>query len=109
MKKFDTDKSEIIKCFHCGNETLMQLQGKCSWGTKDLEYEDFSFNYNYELLSCPVCHKVTLRQRYSDETMMEPYMDGTCKIYDTKSILYPVNSIESSSILFVATKSAKRD
>lgn len=98
MKNLDLAKEEVIKCFHCGNETLMSQKGKYSWGTRDIEYEDFEFLYEYELFACPVCHKVTLREIYSDETMIVPHPDGLMRQYRDKTILYPINSIENNSI-----------
>lgn len=98
MKNLDLAKEEVIKCFHCGNETIMSQKGKYSWGTRDIEYEDFEFLYEYELFACPVCHKVTLREIYSDETMIEPHPDGLMRQYSDKTILYPINSIENNSI-----------
>ena len=98
MKNIDSTKEEILKCFHCCNETLMSHRGEYSWGSRDVEYEDFDYLYEYELFACPVCHKVTLREAYGDETMMEPHPNGEMHWYKNKSILYPINSIDSNSI-----------
>ena len=98
MKGFDLPKEEVIKCFHCGNETLMSQKGEYSWGSRDIEYNDFNFLYEYELFACPVCHKVTLRENYSDETMARPSYIGEIEWCEKKSILYPINSIDSYSI-----------
>ena len=67
MQSRDLPKEEIIKCFHCGNETLMAQKGEYCWGSRYIEYENFCFSYKYELFACPVCHKVTLRETYSDK------------------------------------------
>lgn len=96
--KFDLAKEKIIKCFHCGNETPMSKIGKYSWGSRDMEYEDFDYLYEYELFACPVCHKVTLRESYGDETMIVPYPNGEMRCHCDKTILFPINSIDSSSI-----------
>lgn len=98
MNNLDSTKIEVIKCFHCGNETLMSQEGEYSWGSRDIEYEDFDYLYEYELFACPVCHKVTLREIYGDETMMEQCDDGSMRWQSNKNILYPINSIDSSSI-----------
>ncbi len=45
-----------------------------------------------------MCHKVTLRETYSDETMMEPNYNGEMEYYNKKTILFPINNIESGSI-----------
>ena len=98
MKNLDLSKEEIIKCFHCGNETLMHQKGEYQWGSINVGYDDFNFDYIYDMFACPVCHKVTLRETYSDETMMKPYNNDMLEYYDKKSILFPINNIESSSI-----------
>ena len=98
MKSNDLAKEYIIKCFHCGNETLMQKKGEYSWGSRDIEFSEFDFLYQYELFVCPVCHRVTLRQTYSDETMVNYYGNDRMEYYDSTSILYPENSIEEPSV-----------
>lgn len=98
MRNQDLPKEEIIKCFHCGNETLMHLKGEYQWGSSNVKYDDYNFNYRYEMFACPVCHKATLRETYGDETMMEPNHNGEMEWYNKKTILFPVNNIESSSI-----------
>ena len=98
MKSNDLHTDEIIKCFHCGNETPMKKVGEYSWGSRDLKYSEIDFLYKYELFACPVCSKVTLRQTYADETMI--YDNGCDQMIcgNEKTILYPPISVESSSI-----------
>lgn len=98
MKNFDLPKEEIIKCFHCGNETLMRQTGEYKWGSRDVKEDDLNFNYTYDMFVCPICHKVTLRETYGDETMMEPNHRGEMEWYNTKTIVFPINSVESTSI-----------
>lgn len=98
MRSNDLDKQEIIKCFHCGNETPMPKVGEYSWGSRDLEYSDIDFLNKYELFACPVCHKVTLRHSYGDETMIHYHNYDEISYYDEKSILYPQNSIDMSAV-----------
>lgn len=98
MKNPDKPKEEIIKCFHCGNETLIRQTGEFQWGSRDLEYEDFDFHYTYEMFACPVCHKVTLRQTYSDETMIEPDWRYGMIMHSSKTVLFPINNIDSGAI-----------
>jgi hypothetical protein len=100
MKNLDLpdEKNEIINCFHCGNETLMQKVGEYSWGSRDMEYSDFDFSYKYELFACPVCHKVTLREIYGDETMVNYHNYDQATWYDTKKIIFPLNSIDSDAV-----------
>lgn len=47
MKSNDTQADEIIKCFHCGNETPMKKAGEYSWGSRNLEYSEFDFSNIY--------------------------------------------------------------
>lgn len=91
-------KQEIIKCFHCGNETPMQKVGEYTWGSRDEEFSEFEFLYEYELFACPVCHKVTLRQTYGDETMIDYCNYDQLSYYNEQNILFPQNSIESKSV-----------
>ena len=97
MKKFDMD--EILKCFHCGNETPMKRVGEYEWGSKDIDDSEFGFLYKYEMFACPVCHKVTLRQTYGDEDMVNYHPNMVdMSYYDETSILFPVSNLESASI-----------
>jgi len=98
VKSLDFTKEAIIKCFHCGNETLMRQTGEYKWGSNDVEHEDYNFNYIYEMFVCPVCHKITLREIYGDEFMLEPNHLDEVRWYSTKTILFPTNRIDSNSI-----------
>ncbi len=98
MQDSKQKKERVMKCFHCGNETKMSCEGTYSWGTNDVEGEDFSFEYISEMYACPVCHKVTLVERYGDETMVYQDVFGTMRCYMDEKVLYPANSIESKAI-----------
>ena len=98
VKSCDLPKEEIIKCFHCGNETPMPKVGEYFWGSREIEFQDFDFFYKYELFACPVCHKVNLRETYGDVTMMGYYDCNLAKYGEQKSILFPLNSIDSDSL-----------
>jgi hypothetical protein len=76
----------------------MQKVGEYSWGSRDMEYSDFDFSYKYELFACPVCHKVTLREIYGDETMVNYHNYDQATWYDTKKIIFPLNSIDSDAV-----------
>ena len=95
MVSNNSPKEDVIKCFHCGNETLMRQTSEFQWGSRD---DDFDFHYTYEMFACPVCHKITLRETYGDETMIEPDHRGEMRWYNNKTILFPINSIDSGSI-----------
>ena len=98
MQNNDSKKPEIIKCFHCGNETPMLSVGKYSWGARNMKFSDFDFLYEYELFACPVCHKVTLRETYSDELMVEYTGLDQLEYFDEQRILFPLNNIESNAV-----------
>lgn len=98
MKSNDLPREEIIKCFHCGNETPMQKVGEYSWGSRDLVESDIDFLFQYELFACPVCHRVTLRETYGDDTMVRYLTNDQFEYDDEKTILYPINSLESKTI-----------
>ena len=98
MRNCDLPKEKIIKCFHCGNETPMLKAGKYFWGSREMEFSDFEFSYKYELFACPVCHKVTLQETYSDELMIDCDSQGRDKYYETQNILFPLNNIDSTSV-----------
>lgn len=99
MKSADLPKkAKIIKCFHCGNETPMEKVGEYSWGSKDLEYEDFDFYYQYELFACPVCHQVTLHKTYGDETMIQYGPNDQLRWASETETIYPIISVEHKAI-----------
>jgi len=82
MKNLDLQKEEIIKCLHCGNETLMRQIGEFCWDSSD-----------NELFACPVCHKLTLREK-----TMKRNSYYEIEYDDKETILYPINSINSCAI-----------
>lgn len=98
MKNQDIDRTKILKCYHCGNETLMQIVGESKWTSNEIEASDLNFSYKYELFSCPICRNVTLREIYSDETMINYNFSGDICYYSESNILYPICSIEGNSI-----------
>lgn len=94
MKSVDLPKEAIVKCFHCGNETLMPQTGEANWGSND----DYCFSYTYKMFACPVCHKITLTETYGDEDMMCYNQHGETDWYTKETVLFPINSIDSKSI-----------
>ena len=98
MPNCDISKEEIIKCFHCGNETPMLKVGEYFWGSCEMRFSDFEFFHKYELFACPVCHKVTLQETYGDELMIDCDSQGKAKYYETKNILFPLNNMDSNSV-----------
>lgn len=94
FKVESNSKQLVLKCFHCGNDTLMNLRGMYSYNSHDYKYEEFDFNCDYELYECPICHEPTLYSDYSDETMFVPFRDDGYMEHDTK-IMFPVNQLSS--------------
>lgn len=90
--------SETYLCLHCGNETLMKKVGAFEWGSNDEKDYNFCYSFKYQLLFCPVCHKITLLETYGDESMEELSCDGIMEYYYKNSVLYPINTIDSSAM-----------
>ena len=85
----------IINCYHCGNQGLhiIQHRHKTNFGgpifdeignAVDFEPDEV---YEWILLSCPVCSRVTL---------LEDYMDNP--EYTSRTYLYPANALPVKSI-----------
>ena len=90
-------EQKVIKCYHCGNETLMNKTGEYSWGSRDVGDDTFMFSFKYVMFVCPICHKVTLLEIYGDESMMEPF-NGKINWYTEDKILFPVNSLDNNAM-----------
>lgn len=91
-----TDKPHL--CLHCGNETLMKKAGECTWGSNEEQCDILCYSYNYQMLFCPVCHKVSLLETYGDEDMQEYDRFGEPNYYSRDTILYPINTIDSNAM-----------
>jgi hypothetical protein len=91
-------EQKVLQCFHCGNKTLMNNVGEYTWRSKRPEYLNFYFFYKYTMFACPVCYKVTLLQKYSDELMERECANGEYEQYSEDEILYPVNSFDSDAM-----------
>jgi hypothetical protein len=63
MKEKEQRFSEVISCGHCGNVSVMKVEGEYSqvksYFSEGTGWED---GYYYELLCCPSCERVTLRR-----------------------------------------------
>ena len=68
MKSNDLHTDEIIKCFHCGNETPMKKVGEYSWGSRDIEYSEIDFTTN---MSCSLA-RFAIRLPSGRHTAMKP-------------------------------------
>ena len=84
-------KQTIVQCYHCGNKGLMNIQYEVNQKFGGY-YENDSGEYQHELeehitwqlLSCPVCHLVTLYQIYTDESMQVPHGKNFRQLYEKK-------------------------
>ena len=67
-------------CFHCGNQGLLKIEKQYDYSVGGWVYDDFGReigrdlqeDYIWTMLSCPVCHNVTLYETYSNETYENP-------------------------------------
>lgn len=95
---FDKDKFKLHTCFHCGNQGLMPIKFIHSHNfggpvydeignIVDLEFEE---HFNWILLSCPVCEKVTLLEEYTD--------GSSCDHYTAVDTLYPQSTIDYTGV-----------
>jgi hypothetical protein len=92
-------KQKLVKCYHCGNETLMNLKGEYYW--KDVEEEGhyyFSSDLYYELYACPVCHNVSLTKRYTDDSMIEQTCKGDTRNFYDETTIYPMSSFDNKAV-----------
>lgn len=95
----DLSQSSVLKCFHCGNETLMSQKGGFSWSSHD---DGFRFSFTYKLFECPVCHKASLFEEYTDDSMVFRFPGINDSIEEERSysskIVFPVNSFDSNAL-----------
>ena len=85
----------LAQCYHCGNKTLMNVQCVVDqrFGgvqvNENLEPEfEMQEDYKWKLLSCPVCHFLTLYQVYTDESMQVERNGEIKQLYESQ-IIYP--------------------
>lgn len=78
-------KREFIigTCYHCGNEGLQKIMftHAISFG----EEQEFQEDFNWFLLKCPVCRMLSLKEDYTNESMINFKEE---QIYDER-IVYP--------------------
>lgn len=89
----------LTQCYHCGNKTLMNVEYKvCQhFGgvniNENSEYEyEMQEDFEWKLLSCPVCHFLTLFQIYTDESMQALKNGKVEQLYE-KQVIYPENRL----------------
>lgn len=100
----DKKKQIIAQCYHCGNKGLMNVQYEVNQqfgGDYENEFGDYQHDFDehfvWKLLSCPVCHLLTLYQVYTDESMQVDCGDEVRQLYDEK-ILYPENRLKMNGV-----------
>jgi len=90
----DPDKKQLLcTCYHCGNKGQLNVVGEDTYSFVTQE-DDVQGSYVWKMLFCPVCHKITLYQDYSDSEMIDPE-EG---FYDEESILYPENRFDLKGV-----------
>ena len=87
----DKRKQMIVQCYHCGNKGLMNIEHEVNQqfgGDYENEFGDYQHDFeehiSWKLLSCPVCHLITLYQLYTDESMQVPYGEDFRQLYEEK-------------------------
>ena len=66
---------QLHTCYHCGNTGLLKIEHCCSETFGGPVLDDFGNEIDFELveafkwsmLSCPVCHMITLREEYTND------------------------------------------
>lgn len=89
---------KLQMCYHCGNKGLMHIEHLHSHKYGGPEIDDFGNfisceleeDFNWYLLSCPVCGKVTLREEYVDEISRD--------YYTNIETLYPKSTIDYTGV-----------
>lgn len=89
---------KLEMCYHCGNQGLLPVEyiHKYNYGGPKFDNvgncvgHELEEDFEWLLLSCPVCHKVTLREEYTNECLRE---------YDpVVEILYPQSTIDFTGV-----------
>lgn len=89
---------KLQTCYHCGNKGLMPIEHMHSHDYGGPEFDsvgncvgrELEEQFKWYLLSCPVCHKVTLREEYTNECFRD---------YDTTiETLYPKTTIDYTGV-----------
>lgn len=89
---------KLQTCYHCGNQGLMHIEHLHLYNYGGLEFDndgncvgrELEEQFQWYLLSCPVCHKVTLREEYTNECFRD---------YNTMiETLYPKSTIDYTGV-----------
>jgi hypothetical protein len=89
----------LQQCFHCGNEGLMEVVGdhiqhfggEVTDSSGVVIEMDLQEHFEWILLACPVCHKVSLLQKYSNECEFNP---NTGNYIEYNDLLYPECNVD---------------
>ncbi|MBQ7016936.1 MAG: DUF4145 domain-containing protein [Firmicutes bacterium] len=95
---YDRNLFKLQTCYHCGNQSLMPIVHKHAHdygGPVFDEFDDmidceFEEHFDWFLLSCPVCNKITLYEEYENEVTRGQYTQS--------EVLYPQSSIDYSGV-----------
>ncbi len=89
---------KLQTCYHCGNQGLMPIEHLHSYDYGGPEFDsggncigrELEERFEWYMLSCPVCHKVTLREEYTNEC----FRDCDTMI----ETLYPKSTIDYTGV-----------
>jgi hypothetical protein len=105
------DKKQVVRvCYHCGREGLQNVlftHKEVFYDSDDIEQQWMSEHFFWDLLSCPVCKKVSLVQQYyfSEETDEKGQ-----PIVDEKTV-YPATTLSKRNVpksIIAAFETARR-
>lgn len=93
---YDKEKYNLLTCYHCGNQGLLSIEHAHRHEFGDVVFDAYGEVtnvyvdevYHWQLLSCPVCHRVTLW-----ENMIDPTLE-----YADAKILYPLCTIDYTGV-----------
>ena len=98
MSMANDKEYQLHTCYHCGNTGLLKVEHCCSERFGEPVWDEFGNEMDFELvedfkwsmLSCPVCHMITLREEYTNDC----YHGSEPDI----STLYPVTKINYEGV-----------
>lgn len=95
-------KYEVLTCYHCGNETAMQLVSTYKYNGSEICDEDengvpiymVDWEDSWHLYNCPVCHDVTLKKK----SWMSEEIDYAGRPVTYEEIIYPTITQKSKNM-----------
>lgn len=95
---YDRNKFRLRTCFHCGNQGLMPIKyihshdfgGPVYDEIGNIVSHEFEEHFDWIMLACPACEKVTLLEEYTDECSRD--------YYTAVETLYPQSTIDYTGV-----------